>query len=627
MTRPTPISVKVLAFLRHPLKPEKRRQFRRARNASSQPRVDPNDYQDWVRRYDTITVEDRHAMGVSLKSLAYQPLISVVMPVYDPHEGHFRQAIDSVRDQVYPNWELCIADDASPTEATRAIIADYAAMDPRIKGVRRAENGGISAASNSALDLAQGEFVALLDHDDLLPNQALYEVIVELNAHPQADIIYTDEDKIDEDGRRFGAYFKPDWNPELLLSQNFMNQLSVYRRSLVNAVKGFRIGFEGSQDYDLALRCVAVSSADKIRHIPAVLYHWRRTARASEFSQIQLERCIASAQRAKADYLSSIGEAGDVLRNPKSDHSDRIIRPIPVPAPLVSLIVPTRNRADLLRPCLDGLMNRTSYQPLEIIIIDHQSDDPETLELLDQVVRDPRVRVMPYTGAFNYSAMNNRAVESASGDVVCLLNNDIDVVTPDWLTEMVAHAVRPQNGAVGAKLIYPSGRIQHAGVRLGMGGLAGHIFCHSERESLGHFGRLHLVSNVSAVTAACLVVRKALYQDVGGLNETDLLVAFNDVDFCLKLRAKNYFNVWTPFAVLVHHESPSRGPDTTAETKPRFTKECNWMLETWGDVLQQDPYFNPNLSLDTHNFDLAFPPRRVKPWQHHFVDSRMTRAE
>jgi GT2 family glycosyltransferase len=282
---------------------------------------------------------------------------------------------------------------------------------------------------------------------------------------------------------------------------------------------------------------------------------------------------------------------------------------------LVSLIVPTRNRADLLGPCLDGLMNKTAYQPIEIIVVDHQSDEARTLALLKRVSADPRVRIMRYEGSFNFSAMNNRAVELARGELVALVNNDIEVIAPDWLTEMVALAAQPEAGAVGAKLLYPNGRVQHAGVGLGIGGVAGHLFCGVAADQAGYFGRLQLASNVSAVTAACLVVKRSVYLEVGGLNELDLRVAFNDVDFCLKLREKGYRNVWTPFATLVHHESPSRGRDTTPEKAARFRSEIDWMTKTWGDALTQDPYLNPNISLNSATFDLAFPPRRVRRWR------------
>jgi glycosyltransferase involved in cell wall biosynthesis len=583
--------------------------------AAARSPVDPASYREWVRRYDTLSEADRRAIAEHLARLNYQPLISVVMPAYETPEATFRQAIESVRRQLYRNWELCVADDASPSPVVSAILSEYSALDDRIKWVRRLENGHISAASNSALELARGEFVALMDHDDIIPPHALYEVVAELNDHPQADIVYSDEDKIDGEGRRFDPYFKTDWNPELFLGQNLINHFGVYRRSLVSAVGGFRVGFEGGQDYDLALRCVRATSAEKIRHIPAVLYHWRRSSQDPAFSERHRERCVAAARKAKAEYLASIGDGGEIAEHPQRKEWERVIRPVPHPAPLVSLIVPTRNRADLLGPCLDGLMNKTAYQPIEIIVVDHQSDERETLALLARVSADPRVRIMRYEGSFNFSAMNNRAVELARGELVALVNNDIEVIAPDWLTEMVALAARPENGAVGAKLLYPNGRVQHAGVGVGIGGVAGALYTGAAADQAGYFGRVQLASNVSAVTAACLVVKKAAYLEVGGLNETDLPVAFNDVDFCLKLREKGYRNVWTPFATLIHHESPSRGPDTTPENAPRFRGECDWMVKTWGDALAEDPYLNLNLSLDSATFDLAFPPRRGKPWR------------
>ena len=454
-----------------------------------------------------------------------------------------------------------------------------------------------------------------MDHDDVIPPHALYEVVAELNAHRDADILYSDEDKIDEYGRRYGPYFKTDWNPELFLGHNFISHFGVYRRSLIATVGGFRLGFEGSQDYDLALRCVRATSPDKIRHIPAILYHWRKEAGGTSFSDRNIERCVAAARKAKNEYLAATGERGRVVAHPRLPYCERAIRPTPTPAPLVSLIVPTRNRADLLGPCLDGLMNKTSYQPIEIIVIDHQSDDPETLTLLKRAAADPRVRITRYEGAFNYSAMNNRAVALARGELIGLINNDIEVIEPDWLSEMVGLALVPGAGAVGAKLLYPDGRVQHAGVGVGVGGVAGHLYRHADPEMMGYCGRMQLTSNVSAVTAACLVVKKAIFLEVGGLNETDLTVAFNDTDLCLKVREAGYRNVWTPYATLIHHESPSRGRDDTPITAPRFAREVAWMLKTWGETLTKDPYLNPNLSLATGTFDLAFPPRRVKPWR------------
>ena len=576
--------------------------------------LDAAAYREWVHQYDTVSEADRQAIAEHLARLNYQPLISVIMPAFETPEATFRLAIESVRAQLYANWELCVADDASPSPGVSAVLAEYSALDDRIKWMRRQEYGQIAAASNSALELASGEFVALMNQDDVIPPHALYEVVVELNAHPQVDIIYSDEDKIDEAGRRFEPHFKTDWNPELFLQYNLVNHLGVYRRTLVAAVGGFRIGFEGSQDYDLALRCVRATSAEKIRHIPAILYHWRRTSQDLAFSERHLERCMAAARKAKAEYFATTDNTSEIAGHPQIPCWERVVRPVPQPAPLVSIIVATRNHGELLGPCLNGLMNKTSYHPIEIIIVDHESDEPQALAVLKRVSGDPRIRIMGYKGPFNFSAMNNRAVELARGELIAFVNDAIEVIAPDWLAEMVALAARPEAGAVGAKLLYPDGRVRTAGVGLGFSGVAADLYRGAAADQAGYFGRLLLVSNVSAVTAACLVVRKAVYREVGGLNETDLRVAFNDLDFCLKLREKGYRNVWTPFATLYQHESQSRGPDTTPEDAARFRKECDWLIKTWGAALVEDPYFSPNLSLDGVTFELAFPPRRVKPW-------------
>jgi GT2 family glycosyltransferase len=598
--------VEPLVFENMPPPRKKKRRISTTANAAT--------YQDWIERCDTLDDDDRQGILTHIETLTYQPLISVLMPAYETPPALLRQALDSVRPQLYPHWELCIADDASPSPHVAAILADYAARDARIRIVRREANGHISAATNSALELARGEFIALMDHDDLLAEHALYHVVVELNRTPDADLIYSDEDRVDEKGRRHDPYFKTDWNPELFLGHNIVSHLGVYRRSLVERIGGLRLGLEGSQDYDLALRVSRETSPDRIRHIPAILYHWRSSTMKSSFSERQLQRCVDAARRAKSDHLRAMGDDSIIEPHPFLPQWERVRRMVPTPAPLVSLIVPTHNHADLLRPCLNGLMRRTAYPNLEIIVIDHDSDEPETRELLREVALDPRVRVMPYSGAFNYSDMNNKAVAIAHGELIGLINNDVDVIDSDWLDEMVALASRPENGVVGAKLLYPDGSVQHAGVVLGVGGVAAHLHSGFGARDAGYFGRLLLASNVSAVTGACLVVRKTVYEEVGGLNATDLAVAFNDVDFSLKVAAKGYRNAWTPFALLFHHESPSRGTDLNPEKAARFRREVFYMQRTWGETLEADPFYNVNFSLGSSNFELVIPGRRAKPW-------------
>jgi GT2 family glycosyltransferase len=568
-------------------------------------------YDKWVRDFDTLSESDRDKIRAHILRLKYKPLISVVMPVYETPERVLREAIDSVRYQLYPDWELCIADDASKAPHIDGLLRQAAAEDSRIKWIRREQNGHISAASNSALALATGEFVALMDHDDLLPQHALYEVVVALNKDPALDIIYSDEDQVDEKGRRSRPYFKTDWNIDLLLGHNMISHLGVYRRTLLERVGGFREGFEGSQDYDVALRCADATVPARICHIPTVLYHWRRDYGAASFSERRLAKCSDAAVRAISDHLDRRHQGGKVV----SSQWSRVIRPVPTPPPLVSLIVPTRDRADLLGRCINGLLDRTDYPEIEVLIVDHESQLPETFELFEKLKSDRRVRVLTYTGSFNYSAINNMAVGKASGSIIGLINNDIDVINPDWLSEMVSLAVMNDVGAVGAKLIYPDDRVQHGGIVLGVGGVANHFNVSLPRWDAGYFGRNFLTSSVSAVTGACLIVRRSVFEEVGGLNEIDLAVAFNDVDFCLRVRKKGYRNVWTPHAELYHHESASRGAEDTPEKTERFRQEIDYMLKTWGYEIEHDPFYNENFSTKMNEcFQLSFPPRRQKSW-------------
>ncbi|HYZ40734.1 MAG TPA: glycosyltransferase family 2 protein, partial [Stellaceae bacterium] len=541
------------------------------------------------------------------------PVISVLMPVYETPPAYLRAAIESVRAQLYPHWQLCIADDASQSLEVRRILEHYRALDRRIKVCYRNSNGHISAATNTALELAEGRFVALLDHDDVLPEHALFEVAAIIVCDPEIDLIYSDEDKIDDKGRRFAPYFKSGWNPDLLLSQNMFSHLGVYRRSLVESIGGFREGYEGSQDYDLVLRASTLTSPERICHIAHILYHWRAVAGSAALRPDAKDYALIQARRAIADHLRERGieaEVGPGL----CTNFHRVRYSLPNSAPRVSIIIPTRDRVNLLERCVAGILHHTDYPDTEILIVDNQSKEPETLAYLTKLAGDPRVRILSYDRAFNYSAINNLAASEATGSLLCLLNNDIEVIAPDWLTEMASHAVRPGVGAVGALLYYPDDTIQHAGVITGIGGVAGHAHHRFARGDPGYFGRAALVQDLSAVTAACLVTPTQLYHQLGGLNETELAIAFNDVDLCLRIREAGYRIVWTPHAQLYHHESASRGPDTDPDKIHRFRAEVGYMMRRWGLVLDRDPYYNPNLRLDGAGFGLAFPPRITKPW-------------
>ena len=546
------------------------------------------------------------------------------MPVYNTPEKLLVAAIESVRRQLYENWELCIADDASRQPHVRKVLERYQKKDPRIKVVIRETNGHISAASNSALALAHGEFIALLDHDDEIRPHALACVALELNAHPDADLVYSDEDKIDENGHRYDHYFKPDWNPDLFNVQNYVSHLGVYRTLLVRDVGGFRVGYEGSQDWDLAQRLIERSAPDRIRHIPKILYHWRSVPGSTAMLIGAKNYATQAAEKVITEHFFRTGVEATI--SPTKGSYWRVHYPLPDPAPRVTLIIHTRNRLNFLQPCVESLLARTTYPNFEILIVDNDSDDPETLAYLQSIsappagtseVAPPRapVRVVHFPGEFNYSALNNFGVAHTDAPVVGLLNNDLEVINGDWLDEMVSHALRPEIGAVGAKLYYPDDKIQHAGVILGIGGVAAHAWQTHPRGAAGQAHRNLLQQNLSAVTAACLVIRREVYQQVGGLNADELKVAFNDVDFCLKVRAAGYRNFWTPYAELYHHESASRGKEDTLEKRDRFRSEVEYMRATWGDLLDHDPAYNPNLTLTINDFTLALPPREWPPLQ------------
>ncbi|MFA5955100.1 glycosyltransferase [Hyphomicrobium sp.] len=571
-----------------------------------------------------LTASARHAIANHLADLDLKPLISVVMPVYNTPESFLREAIDSVIRQCYPNWELCIANDASPSPLIAPLLNEFVKADSRIKVVHREKNGHISEATNSALKLASGEFIALMDHDDVLNETALYEVAVAINASPSVDIIYSDEDSIDENGRIHGGYCKTDFNPELLLGQNMVSHLGVYRRSLMDKIGGFRKGFEGSQDYDLILRAWAQTTARKICHIPSFLYHWRRGSIAPSFSEAQLEKCTTAARKAIQEYLDIEGEDARVTAAPGAENFSRVIRRVPSPKPLVSIIIPTKDCHHLLSTAVDGVLNGTNYPNIEVIIVDHDSEEKKTISLFEKLKRDSRVRIIRHSGLFNYSAMNNAAVREAKGSIIALLNNDIEIIGADWLNEMVSHAIRREIGAVGAKLLYPDGRIQHAGVVIGLGDFAGHAFHFAPKRELGYMGQAVLTRAVSAVTGACLVVRKSIYEEVGGLDEQELPVAFNDVDFCLKVQERGYRNVWTPFAELIHHESVTRGAESTPEKRERFRRDCEFMRKKWPDVFANDPFYNLNLALNSSNYEKARYSRRLKPWSRYLKEDEST---
>ena len=547
-------------------------------------------YQAWARWCEQIRYDPERARR-RIARMESRPLISLLMPVYNPEREHLTKALDSVINQYYPDWELCIADDASREPHVRVVLEDYASRDDRIKVVFRRTNGGISAASNEALALASGSFIGLLDHDDEITPDAMLQV-ASVIAQADADLIYSDEDKIDSLGQRCEAFFKPAWSPDLLLSCNYISHFGVYRKNIVDDIGGFREGVEGSQDYDLALRFT--ERTDKVFHIPAVLYHWRKSGASAAGNHQAKPYAYEASAKSLADALRRRGIPG-IVENSQFRGFYRVKRFLSSPGK-VSIIIPTRDRLSLLHACIMSIESKTEYRDFEIIIVDNGSQNPATLDYLKRtrhtVIRDNR--------PFNFSRLNNTAAGMVDGEYLLLLNNDTEVISSEWLSAMIEHAQRPEVGAVGAKLIYPQGLIQHAGVILGLGGVADHSQKLVEgREGTGYSNFPNVVRNYTAVTAACMMIRRSLYDEVGGMNEEDLPVAFNDVDLCLRLRRLGYLIVYTPYATLYHKESASRGFDVNE-------REVSYFSGAWGSDIIGDPYYNPNLTLTNPGFSVDF---------------------
>ena len=546
-------------------------------------------YQAWLERH-RVGPHDLARMKGAIKEFGYTPVISVVTPVYNTDEVWLRKCIESVRAQVYPHWELCLVNDGSTRPHVRAILDEYATSEPRILVEHLDRNQGIAGASSHALKLASGDFVALLDHDDELPPEALFEVVKRLNDTPDLDLIYTDEDKLEADGRRTEPFFKPDWSPDLLSSMNYITHLSVFRHSLLSEIGGFRHGLDGSQDYDLLLRFT--ERTERIAHIAKVLYHWRKVPGSVAASFAAKPHAYEAGRQALEDSLRRRGWEGEVEAVRPGTYTVRYrLRE----SPMVSIIIPTRDRWSLLQQCLRSIEERTIYKRYEVIILDNDSTEPEAIHGLNAVAS--KHRVLPFPGAFNFSALNNFGAAQARGDYLLFLNNDTQVVEPDWLGAMLEQAQRPEVGAVGARLHYPDGRIQHAGLVLGIGGVADHAFRGLSGDAFSYFGLATVVRNVSAVTAACMMMRRGAFDEVHGFDER-LEVALNDVDLCLRLRQRGYLVVYTPRAHLYHHESGTRG-----RLHPPKDEELVWKL--WGDVIRAgDPYYNANLTLSRTDFSL-----------------------
>ncbi|MBE9143950.1 glycosyltransferase family 2 protein [Planktothrix mougeotii] len=524
------------------------------------------------------------------------------MPVYNTPETFLREAIQSVLDQVYSNWELCIADDASTASHVKPILEEYQQQDSRIKVIFRTENGHISATSNSALELATGEFIGLLDHDDVLTPDGLYEVVSLLNQHPEADMIYSDEDKLNEKGALTGHFFKPDWCPDSFLSRMYTCHFGVYRRQIINEIGGFRTGYEGSQDYDLVLRFT--EKTDRIFHIPKILYHWRIHSGSVTSGTVAKPYAYETAKRALRDAIDRRGEPGIVKDVPIYLGHYQIRYKI-LDYKRVSIIIPTRDLGIILNRCLESIFTLSIYPNYEVIVIDNGSIEAETQEILEKWQAQEPNRFIYYTLdiPFNFSKINNYAVSKATGDYLLFLNNDTEVIHPDWIDAMVEQAQRCSIGAVGALLRYHDKMVQHAGVVIGMGHFAGHSHQMASETNPGSYGQIISISNYSAVTGACLMCRREVFEQVGGFDE-QLAVAYNDVDLCLKIVEQGYRNIYLPHVVLYHYESKTRGYDTTLDKLQLFMQEVTIMRQRWQRYVDYDPCYNPNLTLSASDYSL-----------------------
>lgn len=534
-----------------------------------------------------------------LRGFGRQPKISIVMPVYNTERRWLHEAVESVRRQYYPNWELCMVDDCS----TRQETVDYLASldDPRIRTLRLPENQGIARTTNAALAMAGGEFIGFLDHDDVLTADALLEVVRELQ-DGSVDLVYSDEDKMDVDGRVHGPVYKPDFSPDYLSSNNYFCHFTVASRALIEEVGGLHYGYDGAQDFDLALRMSERARA--IRHVAKVLYHWRMIPNSTASDASAKPYTWEAGRRALTDALARRGIAGhvDLGPYPNTYHVRRDV----AGEPLVSIIVPFRDEPEMLRACVESVLGRSTWRRFELLLVDNQSSRPETAALLEQLAaRDPRVRVLRWDQPFNYSALHNDIAAQAEGDYLLLLNNDTEVITPGWIEALLEHAQRPEVAVAGCRLLYPDDLVQHAGVIVGIGSFAGHAHHLLPADHPGYMARPHLLQNVSAVTFACAMMRRAVYAELGGMDAGNLAVAYNDVDFCLRAREKGYLVVYTPHARLYHHESRTRGGEDDAAKQRRFAAETAYMHSRHRAVIEHgDPFYNVNFVRPGNSFEI-----------------------
>ena len=555
-------------------------------------------YGPWYRAYipteETLEIQRKQKFD-------YSPLISIAVPAYQTPVEFLRQMIESLIVQTYSNWELCIVNASPDNEEMQKVLAEYSAGDSRVRFCNLKENLGIAENTNRAFAMTKGEFVGLLDHDDLLAPNALYEIVKILQDHPQADALYTDEDKVTTElDEHFQPHLKPDFNLDLLRSNNYICHFFVVRKSIVEKAGGFRKEFDGAQDYDFIFRCT--ENAGEVLHVPEILYHWRTHKASTADNPASKMYAFEAGKRAIEAHLERTGTKGEV-----SHTQDLGFYRVKYPVqgkPLVSVIIPNKDEKETLQTCLEMLEKNTGYQNFEIIIVENNSTTDEIFRYYKELSGNRKIHLLRWGKEFNYSAINNFAVAHAKGEYLLFLNNDVKSINPDWLEEMLGVCQRPEVGGVGAKLIYLDNTIQHAGCVIGMGGIAGHMFVDMPADRTGYLHKASLLQDMSAVTAACLLMKKEVFEQAGGFTE-ELAVAFNDVDLCLKVRKNGYLIVYDPYAKLYHMESKTRGAEDSKEKVRRFQTEIEYMRCHWIDILKNgDPCYNKNLSLTKWNYSL-----------------------
>ena len=539
----------------------------------------------------------------------YSPLISVAVPAYRTPEKFLAQMIDSLLAQTYGNWELCIANGSPEDGAMKKVLEEYTKKDSRIRVSELTENKGIAGNTNAALEMARGEFVGLLDHDDLLAPNALYEIVRALDEDRTLDAVYTDEDKVTTElDEHFQPHLKPDFNLDLLRSNNYICHFFVVRRSIVQKVGGFRQEFDGAQDHDFIFRCI--ETAEKVGHIPEILYHWRTHKASTADNPASKMYAFDAGKRAIEAHLKRTGTEGTVSHTPDLGFF-RVKYPVQG-QPLVSIIIPNKDEKETLKACIDSIREKTEYPNYEIIIVENNSTTDEIFQYYKELSQDPRIRLLRWKKEFNYSAINNYGVRHANGEYLLFLNNDVTVITPGWIKELLGVCQRPEVGAAGVKLIYPDDTIQHAGCVIGLGGIAGHMFVDMPANRTGYLHKASILQDMSAVTAACMMMKRTAFEETGGFTEK-LSVAFNDVDLCLKVRKNHKLIVYDPYVQLYHMESKTRGAEDNKEKVRRFQEEIEYMRCQWIDILKKgDPYYNKNLSLTKWNYSLRPLPGMTK---------------